>query len=106
MKDFQLTQEEQSLLKKAHKSKHYKYSAYKINTVILLGIGWTLEKVKTALLLDDETLRGYVKKFRGGGLQELLKVEYKGSEPYLSVAQVKQLCGVLDNPIADMLHYF
>ncbi len=99
MKDFQLTQEEQSLLKKAHKSEHYKRSAYKINAVILLGTGWTLEKVKTALLLDDETLRGYVKKFRDGGLQELLKVEYKGSEPYLSVAQVKQLCDALDNKI-------
>lgn len=99
MKDFQLTQEEQSLLKKAHKSEHYKRSAYKINAVILLGTGWTLGKVKTALLLDDETLRGYVKKFRDGGLQELLRVEYKGSEPYLSVAQVKQLCDALDNKI-------
>ena len=62
MKGFELSKEELADLRRAHKSEHYKRSAYKINVVILLGSGWTLEEVKDALLLDEETLRSYVKK--------------------------------------------
>lgn len=99
MKGFDLSTDELIRLRKAHKSEHYKRSAYKINCVILLGSGWTLEEVRDALLLDEETLRSYVKKYQEGGLPALLKVEYKGSEPQLSVAEIKQLCIVLDTQI-------
>lgn len=99
MKGFELTKAEISTLKQAHKSEHYKRSAYKINAVILLGSGWRLEQVKEALLLDDETLRNFVKQYQGGGLPELLKVDYKGSQPLLSVQQSKQLCERLNSQI-------
>ena len=79
MKGFKLSKEELAFLRLTHKSEHYKRSAYKINALILLGTSWTLQEVKDALLLDDETLRGYVKKYQVGGLPELLKVDYKGS---------------------------
>ena len=74
MKGFTLSKEELATLKRAHKSEHYKRSAYKINVVILLGCGWSLQEVKDALLLDEETLRSYVKKYQDGGLPALLKV--------------------------------
>lgn len=96
MKGFKLGKEELVELRLAHRSEHYKRSAYKINVVILLGSGWTLAEVKDALLLDDETLRSYVKKYQEGGLQALLKVEFKGSEPQLSVSEVEKLCAVLN----------
>ena len=99
MKGFDLSDAELITLRKAHKSEYYKHSAYKINCVILLGSGWTLEEVQNALLLDEETLRSYVKKYQEGGLPELLKVNYKGSEPQLSVAQVELLCDALDTQI-------
>jgi transposase len=99
MKGFELNQEELAFLRKAHKSEHYKRSAYKINAIILLGSGWTLAQVKDALLIDDETLRNYVKKYQDGGLPELLKVDYKGSEPYLSIPQLELLCQELDSNI-------
>ena len=80
MKGFELKKDELANLKQALKSEHYKRSAYKINAVILLGSGWTLEQVKEALFLDDETLSGYVKDYQKGGLPLLLKVDFKGSE--------------------------
>ena len=61
MKNFDLTAEEIQELRAAHKSAKNKSDAYKINTIILLGTDWTLEEVVDALLLDDETLRAYVK---------------------------------------------
>lgn len=99
MKGFQLSNEELLFLRKAHKSEHYKRSAYKINAIILLGSGWTLEQVKDALLIDDETLRNYVKKYQNGGLPELLQVNHKGGDPYLSVQQIEILCKELDSNI-------
>jgi transposase len=99
MKGFNLSSAELAELKRAHKSEYYKRSAYKINCIILLGSGWTLEEVKAALLLDEETLRNYVQKYESGGLDALLKVEYKGSEPQLSVEEIQQLCDALDTQI-------
>lgn len=99
MKGFKLNKDELLTLRQAHKSEHYKRSAYKINAVILLGTGWTLEEVKEALLVDEETLRNYIKKYQDGGLPALLKVEYKGSEPQLSVAEISQLCQALNTQI-------
>lgn len=99
MKGFKLSKDELIMLRQAHKSEHYKRSAYKINVVILLGSGWTLGEVKEALLLDEETLRGYIKKYQEGGLPALLKVEFKGSEPQLSVAEVGLLCHALNTQI-------
>ncbi len=99
MKGFDLCDAELIALRQAHKSEYYKRSAYKINCVVLLGSGWSLEEVRDALLLDEETLRSYVKKYQEGGLPELLKVDYKGSEPQLSVAQVEFLCNALDTQI-------
>lgn len=96
MKGFKLSKDELATLRRAHRSEHYKRSAYKINVVILLGSGWTLEEVKDALLLDEETLRSYVKKYQEGGLPELLKVDFKGSEPQLSVSEAEKLCKALN----------
>ena len=99
MKGFELKKEELENLKRALKSEHYKRSAYKINAVILLGTGWTLEQVKEVLFLDEETLRGYVHDYRKGGLLLLLRVDFKGSDPYLSVQQIEILCQELDSKI-------
>ena len=57
MKGFELSNDELSDLKRANKSEHYRRSADKIKSVVLLGSGWTLEEVKDALLLDEETLK-------------------------------------------------
>lgn len=96
MNGFDLNKDELTDLRRAHKLERDKRAAYKINAVILLGVGWTLEEVKEALLIDDETLRSYVKKYQDGGLPELLEVNHKGSEPHLSEQQIEELRNELD----------
>jgi len=91
MKGFNLSKNELAELRKAHKSEKNKHAAYKINAVILLGSGWTLKKVKSALLLDDETLRSYVEKYSLGGINTLIETHYKGRSCLLSEPQIKCL---------------
>lgn len=99
MKGFFLTKEQLSELRIAHRSEKNKHAAYKINAVILLGDGWKLKQVREALLLDDETLRGYVAAYQEGGIEELVKTHYKGKEPYLTEVQCELLMDELDNVI-------
>lgn len=99
MKGFHLSKQELIELRIAHKSAKNKNAAYKINAVILLGTGWTLKKVKSALLLDDETLRGYVIKYKEHGVEGLLVTNYTGRECKLSEAQKNILANELNSKI-------
>lgn len=101
MKGFNLSTEELEALRLAHKTakRTNANAAYKINAVILLGSGWTLKKVKNALLLDDETLRSYVQKYCDGGIDSLLKTKHKGRNTLLIESQKALLKEELDNNI-------
>lgn len=91
MNGFYLTPAQLSELRIAHKSECYKRSAYKINAVILLGSGWKLKEVREALLLDEETLRDYVRRYKTGGIETLISDHYQGSEPWLTTEEFKIL---------------
>ena len=102
MKGFDLTQEAIQALYAAHRSAKQRKkvtAAYKINAVILLGTGWTLEDVSDALLLDEDTLASYVKKYHQKGFGGLLETLHKGSQKKLTDAQLATLCGELNNVI-------
>jgi len=93
MKGFYLTTDDLCELRQAHRAamRSNASAAYKINAVILLGAGWKLKQVKEALLLDDETLRCYVTKYREGGVKALIITNYQGSQSRLSEAQIEIL---------------
>ena len=101
MKGFYLEDAELSALREAHREAKRSNAnvAYQINAVILLGTGWKLKQVKKALLLDDETLRSYVTKYRRSGLQELITTKHKGTPSRLSKKQIEQLCEALEKSI-------
>ena len=99
MQNFDLTSEEIQELKAAHKSCKQKSDAYKINAVILLGSGWTLSEVVDALLLDEETLRNYSKRYKEGGLPTLLQTNYKGGQPKLPIEYFDTLIDELESSI-------
>lgn len=101
MKGFTLTEEELDLLRSAHRDakRTNANAAYKINAVILLGTGWTLKKAKSALLLDDETLRTYAAKYRSGGVSGLLETNHKGRESLMTSSQEDVLRTELENNI-------
>ncbi|NOY73961.1 MAG: IS630 family transposase [Gammaproteobacteria bacterium] len=99
MKD--LTDNELVKLSEAHRDakRTNANAAYKINAIILLGTGWKLKQVKQALLLDDETLRSYVEKYRQGGVTALITTSYKGAHSQLDKKQINQLCKSLEKHI-------
>lgn len=99
MKGFYLEAAELATLRIAHKSEQYKRSAYKINAVILLGSGWKLKKVEEALLLDSETLRNYVARYREGQLTGLIATDHKGSVCRLLKEQCETLIQALEQSI-------
>lgn len=84
MQGFELTSEQIKELRTAHRKELAKRNAYKINAVILLGTGWTLQQVSEALLLDEETLRTYVFKYKTGGVKVLLQTIYMGRASILT----------------------
>jgi transposase len=91
VKNFQLRDEELEELRAAHRSSRDKRSAYRLNAVILLGGGWTSKQVSDALLIDESTLRSYVKRYRKGGVNKLLQDDYSGGLSYLTVLQKEGL---------------
>jgi transposase len=101
MRNFELTQEEIIELRAAHKSakKRSAADAYKINAIILLGDGWSLEEVSNALLMDEEVLRKYVNDYKTGGIPKLINTNYKGSKSFLTQEQATELQTELDTNI-------
>lgn len=99
MKGFDLTPSEIAELRQAHRKERDKRAAYKINAVILLGSGWSLEQVSQALLLDEETLRNYVGRYKAGGVKKLLKSIYMGRTPLLTEAEKAWLSKHVDSKI-------
>jgi transposase len=91
MTTFALSQEEISSLKNAHRVAKKKRDAYRINTIVLLGTGWTIREVAEALFLDDETIRNYLKRYKTGKLNALLDDNYKGYSGKLSKSEICQL---------------
>ena len=75
----------------------YRTDAYRINAIILLGTGWTQTQVGEALLLDERTLRRYVKAYRQGGIEGLLEVRFQGSQCHLNPEQIRALDEHLQN---------
>ena len=92
MERFQLTQKEEIELRIAHRVTKKKREADRIKTLILLSSGWTYAQASKALLLDEETLRNYVKRYRTGGLKKLLKDNNKGSHSKLICTEIDKLC--------------
>ncbi len=91
MTEFILSQEEISSLKIRHKAAKKKREADRIKTIILLGTGWTIREVVEALLLDEETIRNYLNRYRCGGLKALLSDNLKGYGGKLSKSVLEQL---------------
>jgi len=91
MEGFSLSPEDVEELRAAHRSVRDKREADRLKAIILLGTGWTEREVAEALLLDPDTLRRYVGRYRAGGVDQLLKLEYRGSVPKLTADQHAQL---------------
>ena len=91
MKGFKLTKSQVKRLRLLHKKQRDCRAADKIKAVVLLGTGWSLPEISEALLLDTETLRNYVAKYREGKIEGVLKLNYTGRKSRLTDEQKEEL---------------
>jgi transposase len=61
--------------------------ARRANAIVLLDQGWTCEKVAAALLLDDDTVRGWHRAYQKDGLEGLRHFGHEGSDCRLTEEQ-------------------
>jgi transposase len=61
------------------------------NALVLLDEGWSCQQVAHALLLDDDTIRGWRKLFEQRGIEGISAFDVGGSASYLSVKQEDDL---------------
>jgi len=78
-------------LKQAHRACRDKRAADRIKAVYSLGMGFSVEDVVSILMLDEETLRNYVKRYQAGGINALITDHYLGSFSKLSAIQLQEL---------------
>jgi len=82
-----LSDKDVDLLKQAHKQTREKRLADRIKSVLMLHFGFTYEQIKQALLLDEVTVRRYVKQFKEKGINGLLEYHYTGGKTKLTASQ-------------------
>lgn len=90
MKDF-LTAKEIEILQEAHHSTHFRKSADRIKTILLVHQGFTYQQVAKLLLLDETTIRRYEKQYKKSGIDGLLEDHYHGSVGNLTNEQKEAL---------------
>ena len=95
-----LSPSEQMILKEAHLAAREKRHADKIKTILLLHDGWSYEQIAKALLLDDTTLRRYLKLYQDEGLDALVENHYKGKNTKLTEEQ----CAVLKAHLGQIIY--
>ena len=79
------------ILKEAHLAAREKRHADRIKTILLLNDGWSYEEIAQALLLDDSTLRRYIRIYEIHGLDGLVEDHYEGRPSKLSEEQCARL---------------
>jgi transposase len=86
-----LTEEQVGDLKLAHKQTREKRLADRIKAILMLNSGFTYDQIRQALLLDEVTLRRYLKKYQNQGIKGLLECRYAGGKSLLTLTQEKEL---------------
>ena len=87
MLDYQLSDSELAALRLAHRETRDQRKADRLKAVYLLGKGWSALQVSEALLVDDDTVRNWFKRYREQGQEGLINWQVGGSQGYLSAEQ-------------------
>lgn len=73
-----LTVYQRAELKRVHKLARDRRAADRIKAVLLIDSGLSFDKVSEYLLLDDQTIRNYLKRYECDGIDSLLNDNYTG----------------------------
>lgn len=99
MRDYTLSSEKMSELKRLHRSLRDKHQADRVKAVIALSEGWSAADIARILLFDEKTARVYFDRYQRGGADALLDNNYSGAEPKLDVHQMSELENYLEEHI-------
>lgn len=86
-----LTDEQVLVLRSTHKTLRDKRLADRIKAVLSLSEGFSYEDIARILLLDEVTLRRYVKQFQEHGIDGLLEYHFTGGQSSLTPLQEQRL---------------
>ena len=86
-----LTKDEVVVLRKAHRTIKDKKLADRIKAILSLNEGFEYSLIAKILLLDEITLRRYLKRFKQKGLPGLLEMKYSGGQTKLNLTQESEL---------------
>jgi len=86
-----LTDEQVVILKQAHRTIRDKKLADRIKAILSLNAGYEYSQVAKILLLDEVTLRRYVKQYKEKGIDGLLEYRYTGGQTRLTVIQEEEV---------------
>jgi transposase len=104
-----LTDEQVTILKQAHRTIKDKKLADRIKAVLSLNAGYEYSHVAKILLLDEVTLRRYVKHYQDKGLNGLLEYRYTGGQAKLTLDQQEKLSQHLEKctylTAQSVIHY-
>jgi transposase len=83
MPGFLTLEQRQELLSELRKEDKRKY-ADRFRVILLLDKGWTYAKISEALFLDEGTIANYRRRYKEGGIMELITDDYGGRRSFLS----------------------
>lgn len=86
-----LTDEQVAVLRTAHRTLRDKRLADRVKSVLSLHAGYSWEDISHILLLDEVTIRRYVKQFQERGIDGLLECHYTGGISSLTPQQEQRL---------------
>lgn len=86
-----LTDEQVQILKHAHRTIKDKKLADRIKAILSLNAGYEYSHVAKILLLDEVTLRRYVKQYQDRGINGLLEYRYTGGQTKLTAGEEEEL---------------
>ena len=68
----------------------------RMNALLLLDDGWTVERVAEVLFIDAETVREHRRLYQASGVTGIERLKYEGGEPALNAEQLAVLGAELD----------
>src|SRR5258708_6049234 len=78
-------------LRLAHSKVKEKHLADRIKVILALNEGFTYQEIKKLLLLDEVTMRRYLRVYKKKGVKGLLEVFYKGGQTKLGLNEETEL---------------
>lgn len=90
MANFLTKEQRQELLQELKIEDKAKYSD-RIKVILLLDKGWTYAKISEALFIDEGTIANYRRRYKEGGIEELINDYYSGRRSKLSNDELIEL---------------